>query len=150
MAAQRSAASVEISASRRSRGSRAASWAVPAESDAEAPCPFPRLERIHGRTSDFISTPAGTAVHGEFFTHLFYGVPEVTRFQVRQDALERLDVLTVGSADAACMAPLLEKIRAQVGPDVDVVWQAVDEIPLTKTGKHRYTVSTLPFRAGAS
>lgn len=123
-----------------------ASWAPEDDPRAQAPCPFPRLERIHGRTSDFISTPTGGRIHGEFFTHLFYGVREVTRFQVRQPRLEHLDVLTVGSADDALMAPLLEKIRAQVGAAVEVVWRAVEEIPLSRTGKHRYTVSDVSFR----
>lgn len=127
-----------------------ASWAEPPAEGEPRPCPFPRLARIHGRTSDFITTPGGAAIHGEFFTHLFYGVREVTRFQVRQDVVDRLTVLTVGSIDGAAMAPLLEKIRAQVGPDVQVDWRAVDEIPLTKTGKHRYTVSAVPFGSGVA
>ncbi len=124
-----------------------AAWAEP------GPCPcgvtYPRLARVHGRTSDFLSTPDGRRVHGEFFTHLFYGQAGVTRFQVRQDSLTEVEVLTVGSIDARAMAPLLEAMRAQLGPAVRVAWRPVAAIDPGPSGKHRYTVSRVPFARAA-
>ena len=108
-------------------------------------CAYPRLERVHGRTSDFLTTPAGERIHGEWFTHLFYGRDGVERFQVRQHALDAVEVLTVGRATAADVEPLLSKMRARLGPGVAVAWRAVTDIPLTRTGKHRFTVSDVPF-----
>jgi phenylacetate-CoA ligase len=121
-----------------------ASWA---RDDAPCACglPFPRLERVHGRTSDFVTLPSGERIHGEWFTHLFYGRDDVERFQVRQPSVDSLDVLTVGRADAAALAGLLETVRARVGPAVNVTWRSVEAIPPTRSGKHRFTVSDVPF-----
>ena len=123
---------------------------APQESRNDAPCPYRTIERVHGRTSDFITTPSGMRIHGEWFTHLFYGVEAVTRFQVRQHRPEQVRLLTEGPADETVLAPILAKMRERLGPEVEVTWEAVASIPLTKTGKWRFTVSDVPFRAGAS
>jgi phenylacetate-CoA ligase len=100
----------------------AASWSTDPR-----PCPcgssYPRLERVWGRTSDFVTTPSGERVHGEWFTHLFYGKDDVVRFQVRQTALDAVDVLTVGPAGEATMAPILAIMRARLGDGVRVAWR---------------------------
>lgn len=119
-----------------------------------APCPcgspYARLARVLGRTSDFLTAPSGERIHGEWFTHLFYGRSDVTRFQVRQRAPGEVDVLTVGSATEASLAPVLAQMRARLGPRVRVAWRAVDEIPLTASGKHRFTISDVPWDAPTS
>ncbi len=124
-----------------------ASWSGDA-----APCAcgsaYPRLGKIHGRTSDFLTTPAGEKIHGEWFTHLFYGVDGVERFQVRQKALDAVEVATTGPAGPAVVEPLLAKMRARLGPRVTVTWSRVEAIPLTKSGKHRFTISDVPYLGG--
>ncbi|MGC9780293.1 MAG: phenylacetate--CoA ligase family protein [Candidatus Heimdallarchaeota archaeon] len=40
------------------------------------------LNPIIGRISDNIITPQGKIIHGKFFTHLFYNIPEVHQFQL--------------------------------------------------------------------
>lgn len=112
--------------------------------------PYPLLERVYGRTSDFLSTPSGARIHGEWFTHLFYGRDDVARFQVRQTALDRVEVLTEGTLTEAAAAPLLAQMRERLGEGVVVSWQPVDAIPSTPSGKHRFTVSEVPFLSEAS
>ena len=92
-----------------------------------------------------MTSPAGERIHGEWFTHLFYGRTDVTRFQVRQRALDRVDVLTVGTADEASMAPLLDRMRARLGAGVSVKWASVVDIPLSPSGKYRFTISDVPW-----
>ncbi len=121
-----------------------ASWAPP-EPPCPCGCPYPRLERVHGRTSDFVTTPSGQRIHGEWFTHLFYGRDGVRRFQVRQSRREAVEVWTQGEAGEAELAPLLARIRERLGPEVAVAWRRVDAIPATPSGKHRFTVSEVPF-----
>ena len=118
-------------------------WADPGP----CPCgsPYPALERIHGRTSDFITTPNGERLHGEWFTHLFYGRERVARFQVHQPRLDRLEVRSVGEATESDLADILAAIRERVGAGVTVVFEKVDEIPTTASGKHRFTRSDVPF-----
>lgn len=121
-----------------------ASWA-----DASTPCAcgsaYPRLERLHGRTSDFLTTPSGERIHGEWFTHLFYGREGVERFQVHQPSRERIEVRTVGSASESDLEDLLGAIRERVGSAVHVAWLGVDDIPTTSTGKYRFTTSDVPW-----
>jgi len=121
-----------------------ASWA---REDGPCPCgaPFPRLERVLGRTSDFLTAADGRRIHGEWFTHLFYGRTGVARFQVHQRSPARVEVRTVGPATDADLAPVLAAIRGALGPEVTVAWERVDAIPLTKAGKHRFTLSDVPF-----
>jgi phenylacetate-CoA ligase len=119
-----------------------ASWAQDAGA---APWPFPVLERVWGRTSDFLTTPDGRLVHGEWFTHLFYGREDVRRFQVLQPRAERVEVRTEGPATQGDLAPLLSRVRAHLGPAVEVVWQPVPRIEPTPSGKHRFTISHVPF-----
>lgn len=126
-----------------------ASWA-PAEPACPCGSPYRRLERVLGRTSDFLTTPAGERIHGEWFTHLFYGRADVQRFQVRQRALGEVDLLTVGTADATTLTGVLASMRARLGPGVRVSWRAVEEIPLSPSGKHRFTLSEVPWRPGGT
>ncbi len=120
-----------------------ASWSRASACDCG--CPYPMLERIHGRTSDFIRTVDGARVHGEWFSHLFYGNAAVTRFQVRQSRIDRVEILTEGPAGEADLAPLLAAVRERLGDGVEVTWRSVDAIPLTPSGKYRFTVSEVPF-----
>ena len=118
------------------------------------PCPcgsaYPRLERVHGRTSDFLTAASGARIHGEWFTHLFYGRTDVVRFQVHQRSRTLVEVRTVGPAGAADVEPLLAKMRGALGPGVEVRWERVEEIPPTKSGKHRFTLSDVPYLGEAS
>jgi phenylacetate-CoA ligase len=113
-------------------------------------CPWPRLERVHGRTSDFLTTPEGRRIHGEWFTHLLYGSRGVERFQVRQGAPDAVELATVGPADEADLAPVLARMREALGPAVSVTWRRVERIADTPSGKRRFTVSAVPYLPEAS
>lgn len=116
----------------------------------DPPCPcgsaYRRLLRVHGRTSDFLTAPSGERIHGEWFTHLLYGHDGVRAFQVHQQSLALVTLRTVGPADEAALAGVLEAMRARLGPRVTVRWERVEEIPPTPSGKHRFTLSDVPWR----
>ena len=105
--------------------------------------PFPLLERVWGRSSDFISTPSGKLIHGEYFTHLFYHVPEVRLFQVLQDSLDHLSISIVLKAATTppSFSTLKAKVAEMVGSDLRVDVSIVDSIPRSASGKHRFTIS---------
>jgi len=107
--------------------------------------PFPLLERIVGRKSDFIHAPGGKLIHGEFFTHLFYDHPEVRAFQVVQERIEVLRVeVEIPNARLAELAAALEpRIGAAMGSGVRIEFQQVEMIQRPESGKHRFTRSTL-------
>ncbi|MBI1852922.1 MAG: phenylacetate--CoA ligase family protein [Planctomycetes bacterium] len=113
----------------------------------ECPCGrgLPRIGPIRGRTSDVIRGPSGRLLHGEFFTHLFYDIPGVRRFQVVQEDARRLVVSVVSDAEApAGVGALLRRRILQEGdPLFDVEVRAVDSIVPGPTGKFRFTFSRL-------
>lgn len=117
-----------------------------------APCScgrsFPLLERVWGRSSDFITTPEGKLIHGEFFTHLFYGTAGVEQFQVVQPSMAELNVNIVISKDteASPLASLTKRVSEAMGPGVECRIRIVDKIDRSVSGKHRFTVSHVPVR----
>ncbi len=120
-----------------------ASWSK--ETRCACGSPYPMLEKIYGRTSDFITTPDGRRIHGEWFTHLFYDVEAVSRFQLVQTGTHRIELLTEGPAQEDTLAPILATMRERLGPDVAIAWRRVDQIPRTTSGKHRFTISHVPY-----
>jgi phenylacetate-CoA ligase len=103
-----------------------------------------RLARVWGRRSDLIVTPSGRLLHGEFFTHLFYGAPEVRQFQVVQESKERL-VISLVPRPGADLTRLQKRLRHAIqehgDPAFEVVFRIVERIPVSGAGKYRFTMS---------
>ncbi|HPC11870.1 MAG TPA: phenylacetate--CoA ligase family protein [candidate division Zixibacteria bacterium] len=106
---------------------------------------YPRLEKIAGRSSDII-TVEGRHIHGEYFTHLFYGRPEVKAFQLIQETEYDFRLLLVPRTRDLDTAFFRDRIRDKLGPRVRLEIALVDDIPPTAGGKHRFTVSKVPPR----
>ena len=115
--------------------------------------PFPLLAKVLGRKSDFIVTPAGKLIHGEFFTHLFYDMPQVIKFQVVQESLTemRLRVVLQPDTDLLSLERLRERLGSALGDGVACRIERVKEIERLPSGKHRFTISKVgpPSEAGS-
>ncbi|MEW5748756.1 MAG: phenylacetate--CoA ligase family protein [Candidatus Thermoplasmatota archaeon] len=111
--------------------------------DELCPCgrQHPLLEEIKGREQEMLMTPEGAAVHGEFFTHIFWEVSGVKEFQVVQDAKDHLTVRVVPekSYDPKEMDKVRDYIRAR-SPGWKVDFQKVDAIDRTRGGKYRFVI----------
>jgi phenylacetate-CoA ligase len=103
---------------------------------------YPLLDGIVGRSSDIL-TIAGKQIHGEFFTHLFYGHPEVKQFQVVQETADRLVVKIVSEHADPDTAFVTDGIRKKTGDGVTIEIQRVDRIETTSSGKYRFTVNRM-------
>lgn len=106
---------------------------------------LPILEDIVGRSLDMIKTPGGKMIPGEFFPHLLKDFSWIQRFQVIQDKLDSLTIKMVSNHE---MNPdefdlLKKKISKVMGADIHINYKFVDDIPLTKSGKHRVTISNI-------
>jgi len=112
------------------------------------PCPcgvtLPRLARLEGRIADLIVlrdrilTPPN-------FSVLFSDRRGIKAYQIRQDSMDRLDVLIVPDHDytddfARHVGGAIEQMA---GKDVEVVVRKVPEIPVSESGKRRYVVSSV-------
>jgi len=114
----------------------------------DRPCPcgvtLPRLARVEGRIADLvvlrdrILTPPN-------FTILFSDFRGLKAYQVRQDSLDRLDVLVVPDVDYSEEVEryVLGAIREMAGSGVEVALRKVDAIPVPESGKRRYIISTV-------
>jgi len=101
-----------------------------------------RLRQIIGRSSDIL-TFNGKAIHGEFFTHLFYHRNDTKQFQVIQESENRLTVHIVPIDGPFDTGPLAAAIREQIGDNVEVDIQFVDFIPASASGKYRFTINRM-------
>lgn len=105
---------------------------------------LPLLKTIEGRASDFLVSADGTGIHGEFFTHLFYGNPDVLQFQFLQTSL---DVVTIKVVPAGAGRPdlgeVVDKTRRILGGQATVAIEVCDHIPATPSGKYRFTISNV-------
>lgn len=106
---------------------------------------LPLLERVDGRRLDAIRTPAGNILPGEFFPHMLKDVPGLARFQLVQRQLDRLDLAIVRGAgyDDAAQAYIRREVGKVLGDSVRLDIHYVDDLPLTRSGKLRVTVSEL-------
>ena len=107
--------------------------------------PSPVLEELLGRSTDLIRTHDSQIVHGEYFTHLFYGRNDIQRFQIIQKTLDRVIVryVPLGQADEQFMNEVSRKIRERLGEKVAVTVEACSDIPIPPSGKHRFTISEI-------
>ena len=111
-----------------------------------------RLAPVAGRMSDTIRTRSGKLIHGEFFTHLFYGAAGVKQFQFVQES-EDLYVLRVVAEDDVIRAQQgiwRERISRAVGDGLEIRVERVEVIPPSSSGKRRFTLSLLPTQPNSS
>ena len=112
---------------------------------------FPLLAKVLGRSSDFIATPSGRIIHGEYFTHLFYDLPQVNRFRLTQSTLKdvRVDIVLQPEVSAFSLDGLQKRIGDVLGPEVNFQIRIVPSIDRTASGKYRFTVSSVRMPWGA-
>jgi len=106
---------------------------------------LPLLERVDGRVLDAIRTPDGRILPGEFFPHMLKDVPGLARFQLVQRQLDRLELSIVRNEafDDASIAYIQRETAKVLGDSVSLDYRFVDDIPLTRSGKRRVTLSEL-------
>lgn len=106
---------------------------------------LPMLASVDGRKLDAIRTPAGHVLPGEFFPHMLKDVPGLQRFQLVQRRLDRLDLSIVrgDGFDDASLAYIRREVGKVIGDSAELHCHFVDDIPLTRSGKLRVTVSEL-------
>ena len=114
-------------------------------SDEMCPCgnQLPILAELLGRSTATFRTPAGTRIHGGYFTQQFYDVAGVSQFQLIQETLERCVLKLVINEQwrEGTRQCLVQKIQDRLGTDVVVEMAFVDDIPLPASGKREFTIS---------
>ena len=101
---------------------------------------LPLLEKVVGRKSDFFKTRDGRLVHGEYFTHLFYGVAGVKQFQVVQTKVDEV-IINLAQSKLVDLTAIKSSINDKLGGDIDIVVNLVDKIPPSASGKYLFVRS---------
>lgn len=114
-------------------------------SDATCPCGrgLPLLSSVDGRILDLIETPDGRHLPGEFFVVVMLASPDVKRWQVVQTAPDCVQFRLVVPAPwtRAQRDTVTAKVRERAGPGMRVEFAEVADIPNTRSGKRRLTIS---------
>jgi len=107
---------------------------------------LPTLKNVTGRITDHFLKEDGTVIPAEFFISffgVFWNKGLINKFQVIQEDYKKIRILVVpaGNIDRSEKKFIEDKIKIVMGEDCDIVWDFVDNIPKTKSGKYIYTKS---------
>lgn len=112
--------------------------------DKECSCsnPLPIISSIDGRKLDIIKTPSGAVIPGELFPHMFKEFDGIERFQVIQKELESITIKLICNDlfNEQDEKRITEEINKYSKGNLVINIDKVDDIPLTKTGKHKVTI----------
>lgn len=103
------------------------------------------IQSLKGRAHDFILSPSGKFLHGQFLTHIIVYEPGIRKYQVIQSKRDQLEIKLVidEGYESTCQQRIQSAIQSYMGEEVTVVFIIVNDIPLTTAGKHRWIVSDL-------
>jgi phenylacetate-CoA ligase len=104
---------------------------------------LPVIGSVIGRTTDIVKAPNGNYLGGTFWGHLLK--QGVRKFQVVQDEIDRVRITLIADSDFSeeVRQEALGRIRKACGDQMRVEFEIVDDIPVTKSGKHRYVISKI-------
>lgn len=108
---------------------------------------YPLLKKVTGRVSDILVGMDGQFVHGEYITHLFYGLQDVENFQVIQHDKQNLEIViqSNGNNKNLDLDLICERIRERLGQIVITI-NCIETFERNCSGKHRFIVSKIsPF-----
>ncbi|WOH36640.1 phenylacetate--CoA ligase family protein [Thalassotalea fonticola] len=107
--------------------------------------PLPIMENISGRKLDIIRNVEGGVLPGEFFPHLIKDFKGIERFQVKQKMLASIDLYYqvnkhfIGDE----LTQIEQQVKLLLSDSFKVNFHLVESIALSKSGKHRVTISEL-------
>ena len=106
---------------------------------------FPLLERVVGRNTDIVKTPDGRTLIVHTFTGIFEFYPEIKQFQVLQNELESITIRYIPTKDftPAILVALELKFRDRTKSSISIIWEAVEKIEASKSGKPQLIVNNL-------
>jgi phenylacetate-CoA ligase len=108
-----------------------------------------KLTNIKGRTVDVFMNIYNEKIDGEYFTHLFYDKASIQKFQLIQKELNKIEVKYQINNQVTYETLQKEKVSIQdgikkvMGSECRVIFQEMDNVPTSSSGKFRYTISEL-------
>jgi len=104
-----------------------------------------RLDNVFGRVVDIFTNEKGERIDGEYFTHLFYFRDNLKKFQVIQEDINsiRINLVTINklNLDKSIIEDIIKKIKIVMGQNCNVLFNYLNDIDPSSSGKFRYTIS---------
>lgn len=106
---------------------------------------FPLLERVVGRDTDIVVTPAGKRLIVHFFTGIFEFYPTIRQFRVIQTLPESIEIEYIPDIgfNHAVLKELTEKMNEYIDGELEIFYREVQMIPNTPSGKPQIIQSLL-------
>lgn len=106
----------------------------------------PLVERLEGRSTDFIQSPGNGRVNLGNLSNCTKGVEGIVRFQIVQDRVDAVEVLVECGKlfDQVQEDRFMSALRVRLGDGMTVRLQRVEEIPKERSGKFRIVKNNLP------
>lgn len=100
------------------------------------------IQNITGRITDHFILEDGTMIGGGYFSHMFFFIPWVKKFQIIQKDYSTVvcRIVPIGNASTSDTQDIEKKIRFLMGDSCNVIFDFVDEIEPSMSGKHRYVI----------
>lgn len=104
---------------------------------------FATMQKIQGRTTDFIVTPDGRWQHALSIIYVVRDITGVEQFKIIQEAVDDVRVLLVTNEmyPAEGDARIVAGFKKRMGESVRVSVEHLSDIPREASGKFRYVVS---------
>lgn len=115
------------------------------ERPSRASLALPLLQKVVGRETDIVRTPAGRQLVVHAFTGIFEHHPEVSQFCVVQDELKgiRIQYIEGPGFHESLLVTIGDRIRAAVSEPFEVSFEKVSSISATPSGKPQLIVSRI-------
>lgn len=103
------------------------------------------LDHVTGRVNDHFIQRGGTKIAGAYFNKLLYHVAGVKKFQIIQEDYEVIRFKIVRQGKILREEELkIEKLAGKImGKKCQIIWDFVDDIPVSPSGKYRFTMTKL-------
>lgn len=118
-----------------------------AQSDLKCSCGslFPLVEKIEGRTTDYILSPTHGKVNLGNISNSTKNIHGIVKFQLIQDTIDEVQLLIVNNNAFTSIEhnKFLMALKERIGPEVKITTKLVDDIPSEKSGKFRIVKNNL-------
>jgi len=102
------------------------------------------LRKLTGRDNAHIKRNDGSIIHGELFTHLFYFMKEINKFQVIQEEYTKFVIfleIENGAMESEKFNFLRHKFNEIMDDKCEIEFRIVEDIPKLKSGKYQFVTS---------
>lgn len=108
---------------------------------------LPLLERIEGRTTDFIVAPDGTILHALSVIYIVRELEGVEQFRIYQKEVDRFHVQLVRNQHyhPENEVRIQEGLRQRLHSSVHVTIEYLSTLPAERSGKFRHVISEVPI-----